>query len=798
MSRHLTIHGHFYQPPRENPWLEAVETQDSAAPWHDWNQRITAECYGPNAASRILDARDRILAIVNNYASISFNFGPTLLSWMEAAAPDTYRAVLEADQASQRRFGGHGNAIAQAYNHIILPLANARDKRTQVRWGVRDFASRFGRPPEGMWLPETAVDVDSLEALAAEGIQFTILEPHQAARWRRIGDEEWHDVNGGLDPTRVYRCNLPSGNAIDIFFYDGPISRAVAFEQLLARGENLAHRLVGAFSDDREHAQLVDIATDGETYGHHHRFGDMALAYALHYIEQNELAAITNYGQFLELHPPEHEVEIAERTAWSCAHGVERWRSDCGCNTGAGPGWNQQWRTPLRDALDWLRDETAALFEREGGKLLRDPWAARDDYIDVVLDRSDASVDAFLARHTLADASTTRVLQLLEMQRNAMLMYTSCGWFFNDISGIETVQVLHYAARVVQLALQAGGRDLEPALIERLAAAQSNLPERGTARDIYVREVIPTRLDLSRVAAHYAVASLFDSFPEDVQVYCYRVRQLDYATDRAGRARMAVGSITVQSTVTREEAAYDFAVLHLGETELTGGVRPADDDYDEVKRLLLKTMQPGGIPAVIRLLDQRVSATQVSIRSLFRDEQRRILNLLCNSTLEEAESAFRQLHERYDPLMRFHTRLGIPLPKVLQTAAEFDLNLQLRRLLEGEPLPVFEIETRLREAREERVGIDEQTRLTIMRAIERVSTRFRQRPASIERLDELHDIVAMVRSMQIAVDLRKAQNDYYAMRAGVRPSMTANARWLELFDDLGAKLSIAPEAGGNG
>jgi alpha-amylase/alpha-mannosidase (GH57 family) len=792
-ARYVTIHGHFYQPPRENPWLEAVETQDSAAPWHDWNERITAECYGPNAASRILDARDRILAIVNNYASISFNFGATLLSWMQSAAPDTYRAIIEADRVSRRRFGGHGSALAQAYNHIILPLAGERDQRTQVRWGIRDFETRFGRKPEGMWLPETAVDVPSLEALAAEGISFTILEPHQATRWRRIGDDDWTEVNGGLDPTRAYVCNLPSGRSIDIFFYDGPISRAVAFEDLLARGENLAHRLIGAFAPSREHDQLVNIATDGETYGHHHRFGDMALAYAMHYIEQQELARLTNYGEFLELHPPEHEVEIAERTAWSCAHGVERWRSDCGCNTGAGPGWNQQWRTPLRDALDWLRDECAALFAQEGARHLRDPWAARDDYIEVVLDRSDRCVSEFLARHTLPGAEhDTRVLQLMEMQRNAMLMYTSCGWFFNDVSGIETVQVLHYAARVVQLALQVAGGDLEPALIDRLRGAQSNLPARGTARDIYVREVIPTRLDLSRVAAHYAAASLFDTFGDEATVYCYRVRQRDYATDRAGRARMAVGSIVVQSLITREEAAFDFAVLHLGETELTGGVRPAGAGYDELKGLLLKTMQPGGIPAVIRLLDQHLGAIPVSIRSLFRDEQRRILNLLCNSTLEEAESAFRQLHERYDPLMRFHTRLGIPLPKVLQTAAEFDLNLQLRRMLDEEPLPVAAIDTRLHEAREERVAIDEQTRMAITRAIERVSRRLRERPQSIDYLEELHDVVAMVRAQQIEADLRQPQNDYYALRAAIRPQMTANARWLELFDELGARLSIAP------
>ncbi|HEX9501689.1 MAG TPA: glycoside hydrolase, partial [Thermoanaerobaculia bacterium] len=273
--RFICIHGHFYQPPRENPWLEAVETQDSAHPYHDWNERITAECYEPNASSRILDSHDRITKIINNYASISFNFGPTLLSWLEHREPSTYAAILDADRMSRERFGGHGSAISQVYNHMILPLANARDRRTQVRWGIRDFEKRFGRLPQGMWLPETAVDIPSLEALAAEGIEFTILEPRQAKR-----------AGGPVDPTRPYICKLPSGRSIAIFFYDGAISRAVAFENLLARGENLAHRLLAAFADSRDQPQLVNIATDGETYGHHHRYGDMALAYALDYMNE--------------------------------------------------------------------------------------------------------------------------------------------------------------------------------------------------------------------------------------------------------------------------------------------------------------------------------------------------------------------------------------------------------------------------------------------------------------------------------------------------------------------------------
>jgi alpha-amylase/alpha-mannosidase (GH57 family) len=804
--RYICIHGHFYQPPRENPWLEAVETQDSAAPYHDWNERITAECYGPNASSRILDARERIVKIVNNYAAISFNFGPTLLSWLEQQQPETYAAILDADRVSRERFGGHGSAIAQAYNHMILPLANARDQRTQVRWGIRDFEKRFLRKPEAMWLPETAVDVASLEALAAEGIAFTILEPQQARRWRAIGEDDWTEQKGAIDPTMPYRCNLPSGRSIDLFFFDGPISRAVAFERLLARGENLAHRLLGAFGEGRTHPQLVNIATDGETYGHHHPNGDMALAYALDYINEQKLSRVANYGQFLADVPPTHEVEIVEDTAWSCSHGLGRWKRDCGCSTGGGDGWNQQWRTPLREALDWLRDECIAIFESRGASLLRDPWEARDDYIDVVLDRSDDNLGRFLAKHASSENDTVTILELLEMQRNAMLMYTSCGWFFNDISGIETVQVLHYAARVIQLAEKVAGRSLELEFLRRIASAKSNLPQHVDARQIYELEVKPTRLDLRRVAAHYAVASLFDNFAHDDRVYCYRVRQNDFESFRAGRARMAIGSITVTSLITREEASFEFTVIHLGETELTGGVRPAalPEHYDAMKRDLSEDMRVNGISSVIRVLDEYFNEPLLSIRALFRDEQRRILNLLCDTTLSEAESAFHQLHERYDPLMRFHATLGVPLPKVLRMAAEFDVNTQLRRMVASDDVPLGELESRLRESRDEKVLLDETTLMSLTAAIERAAGDFSRNSEDVEKLESWAKLVSIVRDAGVDVDLRRPQNDYYRLKKSVRPVIAATAgngssaanRWLQHFDALGEKLSISPEARG--
>src|SRR5438477_1183928 len=494
-ERYLCIHAHFYQPPRENPWLEVIELQDSAAPYHDWNQRIAAECYAPNAAARILDGEGCIRLITNNYARISFNFGPTLLSWLQAQQPETYAAIVAADRQSRERFSGHGSALAQAYNHMILPLADPRDRRTQILWGIRDFEHRFGRKPEGMWLPETAVDLEVLDILAAFGILFTILSPYQAKRTRKVRGRAWRDASGGrVDPSMPYQVRLRSGRRIAVFFYDGPISRAIAFERLLERGENFAERLVSAFSDSRPWPQIVHIATDGETYGHHHKRGEMALAYALHHIETNNIAKLTNYGQYLERHPPTHEAEIWERTAWSCVHGVERWNSHCGCNSGRYPNWNQYWRTPLRHAFDWLRDTAAGRFEQKGGEIFKDPWQARNEYINVILNRWPDNTEKFFQKqttHELSPDERITALKLMEMQRHAMLMYTSCGWFFDELSGIETTQVIQYAARMVQLANDLFQRDFEPEFLNRLANARSNIPEHCDGRCVYQKFVKP-------------------------------------------------------------------------------------------------------------------------------------------------------------------------------------------------------------------------------------------------------------------------------------------------------------------
>lgn len=494
----LIIHGHFYQPPRANPCTGVVEEEPGAAPFHDWNERINSECYQPNSSAAILDPETGEHRIVNNYANISFNFGPTLASWLEQNHPDTYGRIIAADHESALKRRGHGNAIAQAYGHAILPLCNEHDRRTQIRWGVADFRHRFGRDPEAMWLPETACNDDVMDGLIGAGLRFVILAPHQAARVRGTKEKAWRGVGEQtIDTSIAYRYSHRdgSGRSIAVFFYDGPTSRAIAFENLLRSSRELVDRFVAR---NRGSGELVSIATDGETYGHHFKFGDICLAYALEIEAPQRGFHFTNYGLYLDEHPPQFEVEInngpeGEGTSWSCRHGVGRWIRDCGCHTGGGTGWNQRWRTPLRQALDFLRDENAVQFEATRGSLFLDPWQARDDSIELIMDQH-RSREAFLYDHAgrwLSTDEQWQALTYLELQRMLVLMYTSCGWFFNDISGIETIQILKYACRAIDLMEQLGLPSVRGRFLEILSEAKSNRPELGSGADVYRQLVEP-------------------------------------------------------------------------------------------------------------------------------------------------------------------------------------------------------------------------------------------------------------------------------------------------------------------
>jgi len=809
VSRFVTIHGHFYQPPRENAWLEEIEVQDSAAPYHDWNERVSAECYAPNTAARILGAEDRIVAIVNNYASISFDAGPTLLAWMERAAPDVYRAVLEADRAARDRFRGHGGAMAQAYNHVIMPLASSRDKRTQIAWGVRDFERRFGRRPEGMWLPETAVDLESLDIMAEHGLAFTVLAPHQAAAVREGAAGAWTDVSGGrVDPKRPYLCRLPSGRTIALFFYDGPISHDLAFGDLLRDGAGFAKRLAGAFSGVAKGPEIVHVATDGESYGHHHRFGEMALAYALSYIEKNRLAEVTVYGDFLERFPPQDEVRIAERTSWSCAHGVERWRGDCGCSSGAHPGWNQRWRAPLREAMTWLGERAAEVFERGLGAFVPDPWRARDDYIAVVLDRSPASVEAFLAGRVarpLTPPDKVRVLKLLELARHAMLIFTSDGWFFDDISNVETVQNIQYAARAMQLARDAGGPDLEPEFVGMLERAESNVARCKNGAVVYETLVRPAVVDFLRLGAHFAVSSLFTDYPRGARISQYAADTEARETSESGARRLAVGRVRLKSNVTWEERTVEYAVLHLGDPNLTAGVREhgGEPRYRDMAAAVGEAFGMSDMAAVVRLIDRHFAPHIYTLGHLFTEEKRKVLFQVLEGNLRGLESGFRQIFETNYAVMRAMREMQIPLPEALSTPAAFVLNADLRRLLEAAGLDVEALRKLAAEYAAWPFKPDgEALGYLVARKVGALTAAWAARPEDAAGLEKIEAVLTIMERLGVGFDLWQSQNIFFStskalhekQAAGGAPGTPADPAWLRAFKAVAELLRVDPAA----
>jgi alpha-amylase/alpha-mannosidase (GH57 family) len=825
-ERTICIHGHFYQPPRENPWLETVEAQQSAAPWHDWNDRITAECYAPNGAARIVNRDNKIIRILNNYARISFNFGPTLLSWLLENAPRVHAAVVHADVRSQGRFSGHGSAMAQVYNHIIMPLASTRDRVTQIRWGIADFRHRFGRLPEGMWLPETAVDSESLDLLARHGIHFVLLAPHQCARIRPLGkpgaavavkvsahpkeesEPTWTDTpNASVDTTRPYLVRLREGRSIAVFFYDGPRSRAIAFEGLLNNGETFAQRLMGGFRSETGEAQIVHVATDGESYGHHHKYGEMALAWMLHWVQDEEHGAgqddirLTNYSEFLEKHPPRFEARIVENTSWSCAHGIERWRSDCGCS-GGHPGWNQKWRTPLRESLDWLRDTVAPLVREASAPLFKDQDGARNGYVSVILDRSRESRDAFLAAHTtheLTPDERVRAFMLMELERHAMLMYTSCGWFFDDISGIETVQVIAYASRVLQLAAELFGdrtADLEDQFVRRLAAAKSNVSEQQDGAAVYNRYIRRMQVGLQQVAAHYAISSVFTSYPDEADLFCYSVRRQSYEAVSSGRVRLVMGQAEVCSKITEASETIAFAVLHFGDQNITAVVRPwnADESAAWVRFVAdaKDAVTRADFPDVVRCFDREFGPQAYSVRSLFRDEQKRILDILLTGTIAEVETSLSSIYENQASLLHFLSQSGLPQPPALTLAATFAINAGLRRALETDPIDAVQARIWLNLAMSDQVTLDKPALgYLVDQRMKRAMLDLHESPDDVS-LDNALLIARTISELPFDLNLWQAQNLWYDTFRNLRENPPSE-EWLEKLKELGRLMQISVE-----
>lgn len=684
----LTIHGHFYQPPRENPWLEAIELQPSALPCHDWNERVNNECYAPNSVSKVVNHNNEILRLVNNYEYMSFNFGPTLLSWMEEFAPAAYERIIKADISSVEKHNGHGNAIAQVYNHIIMPLANELDKQTQVKWGIKDFECRFGRKPEGMWLAETAVDDDTLRVLEENGIKFTILSPFQAKRIKKLSDNDssWEDVSwGNIDPARSYRYNIKSapGKFIDLFFYDGAISKSVAFDELLRDGNKFINRLTEGISHERNYPQLVNIATDGESYGHHTKFGDMALAYIMSMKIEDSDFTVTNYAEYLDKYRSDWEVDIKDVSSWSCSHGIGRWCTDCGCSTGGHAGWNQSWRSPLREAMDYLRDSVTPIFEEFGSKYFTDPLATRFNYIDVILDRSITSVKKFQKEYFIPDLSETNkvmAMKLLEMQRQAMLMYTSCGWFFCEISGIETVQIMKYAARVIQLAKEFTDKDFETNYLKILSKAQSNYKEMGNGRDIYEKYVRPSIITEKQIVCLWAVSSVYQDLSGEEDVYCYNIKKKSYKKVQKGDSQFVIGNVEIQSKVTLENHNLTFALLQYSDGDFHCTIKEYDSDFADRQKELVRIFMLNPLTEIIRAIDEYFGKQYFTLKDIFIEERRKILQILMKGRLNEFANTYEDIYNEGKSSVMHLQALGLDIPNEFKIAAQYTLTRQFNEL----------------------------------------------------------------------------------------------------------------------
>lgn len=811
----LTIHGHFYQPPRENPWLEAIELQDSALPFHDWNERINKECYNPNSVSKIVDSRNRILDVVNNYEYMSYNFGPTLLSWMEQFAPLTYERIIKADIESISEHNGHGNAIAQVYNHIIMPLANEHDKETQIKWGIRDFEYRFGRKPEGMWLAETAVDDDTLRILEANGIKFTILSPYQADKFKKKGDKEWTDVSwGNIDPARSYKYNIKSapGKSIDLFFYDGAISRSVAFDELLKDGNKFIKRLKEGVSDCRDFPQIVNIATDGESYGHHTKFGDMALAYVLKVKAKDEGFKITNYAEYLEKYRSDCEVEIKQASSWSCFHGVGRWKEDCGCSTGGHPGWNQKWRKPLREALDYLRDELVIIFEQEGPKYFDNVWEVRNKYIDVILDRNEMNVKKFQQENfkpDLSDEQKVHAMELLEIQRQAMLMYTSCGWFFSEISGIETVQIMKYAARAMQLATKFSNKDLETHFLEILSDAKSNIPEHGTGKDIFERFVKPSIVTTKQIASLWALSSLYQDFEDEESVYCYTIKKEAYKKVQKGSSTFVVGHIEIQSKITLQKSNVMFALMQYSGGDFHCAIKEYSDDFEfnKIKTNLIKTFLMNPLTEIIRAMDECFGKEYFTLKDIFIEERRKILQILLKGKLEKFSQTYQVMYDEGKGSIYHLQGLGLKIPDEFKISAAYALSHKFNDIVVHSG--GFLDEDSIQQATDlnyEAKKIDIQLDKTpsnkifskkILQNINRLVHSF-----EIQQADVLLEIFDNINKLELQIDISEAQNIYFSkiyhkigdiIESGTATKRSSNKKFIEMLLEIGENLNINTE-----
>jgi hypothetical protein len=689
--------------------------------------------------------------------------------------------------------------MAQAYNHTILPLAGRRDKSLQVRWGIEVFQHYFQREPEGMWLPEAAVDTETLEVLAENGIRYTVLSPRQAQRvWVSGPKQKQGSAEHSLDTRRPYRCRLPSGREIVLFFYDGETAQRVAFERLLSDGEHFFRRMQSRLDPDRREPQLVHIAADGETFGHHHRFGEMALAYFISRLGQEERICLTNYGEYLALHPPLWEAEIVEGSSWSCAHGIERWRSDCGCRP-SGSVFHQRWREPLRGALDHLKTKLDTLFEQEGRSLFRDPWQALDRYIQALLQRGPDRLLNCLEGQMVPEGTeeaSTRALKLLEMQRQGQRMFTSCAWFFDEISGIETVQVLKSAARAIQLAERNFGANLEEEFLALLEQAPSNHPEIRNGRQLWEREVRPAVTDLERVLAHFAISLVFQRDPSPQVGYAYSVTSLDTSVQEAGHAHLVVGEAEVVSHVTQERTRAVYGVVHFGGMDVQFFWMPhqACGDYAALKADLTETFQTGSLGDLYERLLLEFKGPTHQLQDLFRDEQRRIVEANLRERVEDYQLLFEKLFDQDHALLKRLAVLRYPIPRAMRMAAEVCIRRRVRERAEhlDRPEDLQDFSQLLEQAKQwgYRVNAVEWERFLVLRMEQAVRGLFRAEEVR-PTLAKAGAFLGAARLLEVRPNLWSIQN-LFVEACKQRASLLQADR--DAVADFAARIYLHPEA----
>lgn len=789
MKKVICIHAHFYQPPRENPWLEYVEVQSSAYPFHDWNERITSECYLPNSASRVVNNENKIVDIINNYSKIDFNFGPTLLHWMRKFHKDAYDAIVKSDEKSVREKSPA--AIAQCYNHMIMPLANERDKITQIKWGIKDFEYHFKRKPLGMWLPETAVDIATLEALAKEKIKFTILAEHQVKEIRKLTNDKFESPNGQLSLHSPYLCKLPSGKSILIFIFNGDISYRISFSNLLANGIDFAKALLSKF-ESKSDFQIVSIATDGETFGHHKRFGDMALGACLKYLEEQKYE-IGSYSKYFEECNILYEMKLNENTSWSCAHGIGRWKEDCSCNAGAFPGGNQKWRKYLREGLDVVRDTLNIKYEDTIKLFQIDPWELRDDYIDVVLDRTNKNVDSFLQKHLKRKPTPqeqTTILTALEIQRHLMLMYTSCGWFFDDISGIETVQILRYAKRALQLSKD---EVLEKKFVDILEHAKSNDHTLKNGKIVWEKYVIPSMLTLENIISHYVIALLFADLEKISHLSCYEFSTLEINKETIGSNLLIKGRIKIKSLLTYETKELNFISMFLYPFSVYSYVENLnkEDEFNQFYKTIQTFFYNNKFLELNQyFLENKKYKNIYSFWDMFTDEKNKILQILVKNIFKSYKDLMKKELENKMQMFCEIKSQNILLPDMLNRSLDLYFYFELYELIQSDSFELSKCNILISRAKQWNINF--QTEHLIVEAEKKLKELFNvweKSPLNIHSMEKIINFLTIfVRQLNMNINLWHSQNTFFSIKKAHKSTMDKidkespiPHKWNELF-----------------